>query len=57
MENWRANFSDSYDIVAAEILPEKPVIYSDLKKFVYNDFGSMKVESLEMESLDGFLES
>ncbi|MFY9403733.1 MAG: hypothetical protein WAP06_03655 [Defluviitoga tunisiensis] len=38
MENWRANFSDSYDIVAAEILPEKPVIYSDLKKFVYNDF-------------------
>ncbi|PNR96689.1 hypothetical protein [Petrotoga sp. 9PWA.NaAc.5.4] len=38
MENWRANFSDKYDLIAAEILPEKPIIYSDLQKFVYGDF-------------------
>ncbi|RAO98361.1 hypothetical protein PW5551_10305 [Petrotoga sp. 9PW.55.5.1] len=38
MENWRANFSDKYNLIAAEILPEKPVIYSDLQKFVYGDF-------------------
>ncbi|GAB6188612.1 hypothetical protein JCM30566_03510 [Marinitoga arctica] len=37
-ESWRANFSPKYSIGAAEILPEKPVIYSDLKEFVFNDF-------------------
>ncbi|APT76825.1 hypothetical protein LN42_10890 [Marinitoga sp. 1137] len=37
-ENWRANFSPKYGIGAAEILPEKPVLYSDLKDFVFHDF-------------------
>ncbi|KAF2956709.1 hypothetical protein [Marinitoga sp. 38H-ov] len=37
-ESWRANFSPKYGLGAAEILPEKPVIYSDLKEFVFNDF-------------------
>ncbi|MBM7558243.1 hypothetical protein [Marinitoga litoralis] len=37
-ESWRANFSPKYGLGAAEILPEKPVVYSDLKDFVFNDF-------------------
>jgi hypothetical protein len=38
MEDWRANFSEKYGLIAAEILPQTSVVYSDLKKFVYNDF-------------------
>ncbi|WGS65088.1 hypothetical protein [Marinitoga aeolica] len=37
-ENWRANFSPKYGLGAAEILPEKPIVYSDLKDFVFHDF-------------------
>jgi hypothetical protein len=50
MENFRANYSDKLNIATVEILPTKPVIYSDFKKFILGS--SWMYESREFR--DGF---
>ncbi len=36
-EPWRANYSQDMDLGVYEILPEKPLVYSDFNKFVLGD--------------------